>query len=303
MTVDGSKFPKLPKIEGKRYFTTSEVARIFAVDVTTVRRWTVHKKITCSQTGGGHRQFEIKEILRFAKANGYERITKSNLKAGDEKQDIENSLAVGDTPALGQRFLELAADPGEMTPLGYLEQLHITGVTLNDLFDRVLSSVVSQITLPAEGNLSATDRLTLNQLELTLANLSQAFPVARKHKGTALVGTPPGERHDLVARMVNAFLTIQGIRVLPFWPQNTLESWREVIATRQIDWILLGVSTFPLSQETTLFRTALEKAIPKSGKATKVVFVAPKDLLMLSSTGTKEALTFQKLSRLISEPR
>ncbi len=50
--------------------STHEVAALFNVTETTVKRWADEGQIQCSKTLGGHRKFELNNIIKFAENNG-----------------------------------------------------------------------------------------------------------------------------------------------------------------------------------------------------------------------------------------
>lgn len=54
--------------EGKKLYTTHEVARMLGVTPITVIRWLDSGKFKCYTTVGGHRRIEHDELMRFVKA-------------------------------------------------------------------------------------------------------------------------------------------------------------------------------------------------------------------------------------------
>ena len=47
------------------YLNTKQVADLFKVDNSTIRRWTLSEKLKCTSSNGGHRKFSYKHILDF----------------------------------------------------------------------------------------------------------------------------------------------------------------------------------------------------------------------------------------------
>lgn len=50
--------------------STHEVARLLNVTETTIKRWADEGRLPCSKTLGGHRKFEMENIIKFAEKNG-----------------------------------------------------------------------------------------------------------------------------------------------------------------------------------------------------------------------------------------
>jgi len=46
----------------KRLFSTADIARLFGIDVSTVRRWADSGKLHCCKTVGGHRRFRSEQV-------------------------------------------------------------------------------------------------------------------------------------------------------------------------------------------------------------------------------------------------
>jgi excisionase family DNA binding protein len=65
--------PKPAKQETNNLLTPGEVARLFRVDTTTVRRWAELGKITAVRTIGGQRRYNADEILALLNGTAEEK--------------------------------------------------------------------------------------------------------------------------------------------------------------------------------------------------------------------------------------
>ncbi len=66
-------FPKDQNLKTKRnrYVTTGEVAQVFEVSATAVKKWIQQGKLRAVRTPGGHFRITTQEFQRFRKAHGF----------------------------------------------------------------------------------------------------------------------------------------------------------------------------------------------------------------------------------------
>ncbi len=55
-----------------RYYSTKELARLFRVNESTIKRWADSGKIDCFKTPGGHRRYPPERVLEFISRYNYE---------------------------------------------------------------------------------------------------------------------------------------------------------------------------------------------------------------------------------------
>ena len=93
----------------KSDLNTKQVSRLFGVDSSTIRRWTMTNKIKCSVTAGGHRTFKYKHIIDFAKKHGARFLSKNkkNINKAKSIEKIINSSLALSQDSIDQLFVEL----------------------------------------------------------------------------------------------------------------------------------------------------------------------------------------------------
>ena len=110
----------------KSDLNTKQVSKLFGVDSSTIRRWTMANKIKCSVTAGGHRAFQYKHIIDFAKKHGAKFIAKNKKninKAKSIEQIINSSLALSQD-SIDQIFIQLYLHGIKLTTImdDYIEE-------------------------------------------------------------------------------------------------------------------------------------------------------------------------------------
>ena len=74
----------------KKNLNTKQVSDLFAVDESTVRRWSLAGKIKSSSSAGGHRNFSYKNIIEFAKNKGIKLNLTNKNQVFDRKKITED---------------------------------------------------------------------------------------------------------------------------------------------------------------------------------------------------------------------
>lgn len=63
--IDWEEIERVDEVEGDRFLTPKEVARVFRVDPKTVTRWANAGRIAAIRTPGGHRRFRESAVRAF----------------------------------------------------------------------------------------------------------------------------------------------------------------------------------------------------------------------------------------------
>ena len=61
----------LSSLRPDRYYSTRELAKLFRVNESTIRRWANSRKLKCFRTPGGHRKYTAEHISEFIKKYQY----------------------------------------------------------------------------------------------------------------------------------------------------------------------------------------------------------------------------------------
>ena len=121
----------------KSYLNTSQVAELFKVDNSTVRRWTLSKKLRCMSSSGGHRKFSYKQILDFVNSNS----TKMNLNL-DIIAEVKNSETKSD---LIDFIVDNALNRNSADIESLFVKLYLKGNKVSKIFDNYVELGLEKI--------------------------------------------------------------------------------------------------------------------------------------------------------------
>ena len=198
----------------KSTYSTAELADMFAVNESTVKRWSDQGHIDCVKTKGGHRRFPIRSVLKFVHENKLsvpqldsqllnDTTLRTNVIGGNVSvlvPQIKAAMMAGDTDEV-LRFLRigLAAKP---------DLLH--------LYHHLVFPPLTQIGEGwANGEITVDiEHLASHSIHDALQRL-QAELFQRPFNGrTALLACYEDDQHDIALRCISQYLTTQGWRTL-----------------------------------------------------------------------------------------
>lgn len=123
----------------KTLLATVDVARLFSVTETTVKRWADEGRLKCQKTPGGHRKFEIRNVVEFAKTIDYE---PAGVLALAEEDTLAPMIQVGvlgrDFEILKKAFIEKALSPDPSDLFKYFSYLYEHRVHLWEIHDFII---------------------------------------------------------------------------------------------------------------------------------------------------------------------
>jgi excisionase family DNA binding protein len=126
--------------------STSDVARLFNVTETTVKRWADEGTLKCQKTPGGHRKFEIRNVVEFAEQNHFDPVGALEM-PGDEDTGSKIPVAVirREFPVLAAAYLRKSLVPGESGLFPFLSYLYQHCIQLWEIYDLVIRPAMCEI--------------------------------------------------------------------------------------------------------------------------------------------------------------
>ncbi len=123
----------------KTILSTADVARLFSVTETTVKRWADDGTLKCQKTPGGHRKFEIRNVIDFAEKNHFDPVGALAL-VDDSRfdQEIQAALLARDYGPLVREYVRRALSPKKTDLFAFLSYLYEHKIHLWEIHDHVL---------------------------------------------------------------------------------------------------------------------------------------------------------------------
>jgi MerR family transcriptional regulator, light-induced transcriptional regulator len=193
--------------------STADVARLFNVTETTVKRWADEGTLRCQKTPGGHRKFAVRNVIDFAERNNFEPSGILELSATDSlAPKIQMAVMGHDFPQMVDAFVQKALSPSKTDLFNYLSYLYEHRIHLVDIYDRVLRpalEIIGDRWTKGEIDISHEHRATYETLD-ALAKLQAQIMIKPVNGLVAVSACPGGEVHELGARCVSYLLESEG---------------------------------------------------------------------------------------------
>ena len=194
----------------KRTFSTRELAQMWNVSESTIKRWADSGELNCYRTPGGHRKFQLENISEFQQRRGFEATGFLTTEQWEEPE-IEESLNRKKFEKVRHLILYLATQNQRKRVKDLLERLYIRGMGIVDLYDEILVPVVQDGERAlGEGALSlGQERLLKNNLDEAMSLL---FPqlICRRQSGKTGLCAAPDAFCELPVNAISRILETEG---------------------------------------------------------------------------------------------
>lgn len=132
----------------QKLLTSSEVAELINVNVSTVKRWTDNGEIKCTHTLGKHRKYRFRDVIDFA-ANNHIQINPSYLYSGqinkDEIRKINFAVYSNDYKFLSDTFYNYILKGNKSKAESLLKLIYGYKVPLGTIYDSVVAPSLIRI--------------------------------------------------------------------------------------------------------------------------------------------------------------
>lgn len=156
-------------MSSERLYSTRELAQLWNVSETTIKRWSLSKGLSCLKTPGGHRRFSLNDIIEFQGRRGFEA---SGLLQGADSDfsELEIWINTKNFQEIRKFILTMALHNQIDEITEFLNRLYLRGVSLADFYDEILIELAEK---------DAVDNLDIDlkgyRLNLVRSNLRTAF--------------------------------------------------------------------------------------------------------------------------------
>jgi excisionase family DNA binding protein len=197
----------------KTILATVDVARLFNVTETTVKRWADDGTLRCHKTPGGHRKFPMRNIVEFAERNKFEPVGVLVLpKQDDLGASIQMAILGRDFPALVKAFVEKALSPNRTDLYLFFSYLYEHRIALWEIYDNVLCPGMRQIGerwQRGEIGINQEHRASYETLD-ALARLQSEIYVKPDNGKSAVFACPGEELHEIGLRSAAYIFEAEG---------------------------------------------------------------------------------------------
>lgn len=197
----------------KTILSTADVARLFNVTETTVKRWADEGTLKCQKTPGGHRKFEIRNVIEFADKNNFE---PAGALEFPEKDTLSSKTEVAvisrDFETLSKVFLDKALSPKKTELFLFLSYLYEHRVQLWEIYDLVIRAGMYEIGerwARGEIGVNHEHRASYETLD-ALAKLQTEILIKPLTGMSALFACVGGELHEIGLRCVSYLFESEG---------------------------------------------------------------------------------------------
>jgi excisionase family DNA binding protein len=197
----------------KTILSTADVARLFRVTDTTVKRWADRGTLRCQKTPGGHRKFEIRNVVDFAEKNNFDPSGALETAGGGKVHaSVRVALISRDYDVLAKEYIRRALSQDRTDLHGYLSYLYEHRIPLWGMDDRVLRPAMYGIgEMWARGELGVNDEHRASYRTLDALSALQLQILMKPPSGeSALLACPGEELHDIGLRSIGYLLESEG---------------------------------------------------------------------------------------------
>ncbi|MFQ5930466.1 MAG: helix-turn-helix domain-containing protein [Acidobacteriota bacterium] len=235
----------------KRNFSTRELAQMWNVSESTIKRWADAGELYCYRTPGGHRKFYLEDICSFQRKRGFEATGLLTTEKWEDPE-IEDSLNRKNFQKVRQLVHYLAIQNQRNRIKDLLERLYIRGMGIVDLYDEILVPILksSQQTF-RHGDLAlGQERLLRHNLEEAMSFL---FPqlIRRRQNGKTGLCAAPDDFCTIPVNAISRILEVEGWDCLNLGVNVPFPAMAEIVKEEPVNLVCVVSSNpgMPICQE------------------------------------------------------
>jgi len=277
-----------------RTYSTREVAQMWNISESTVKRWTEAGDLDCQRTPGGHRRFHLGDIRRFQEARGFEA---NGLLTTEKWTDphVEDVLNRMDLQSVQGQVRYLAARNQRRQIEQLLMRLYLRGISLANLYDNVLLSVLKSV-----GDALSSGDLSRGQAEIIRVNIETAtdyfFPktVSKATNGKLALCASPARSERFVVNATARVLEVEGWEVLNLGDAIPFRTMADIVEQEPINLVCVF-----WGEASTEFTAADIEPLKLAVQSYRLPFVRiGSPLLLREEIGGADRFTFPDLNSL-----
>ena len=214
------------------YLNTKQVADLFKVDNSTIRRWTLSEKLKCTSSNGGHRKFSYRNILDF--------IENHNKKLNLDLKQINNEKSVSVSER--KKFItEKALDRNSIEIQSIIMKLYLEGKKVHEIFDKYIDPSLDaiQTLLDKESISVAEEHIARKTVSKSLNNFRDIVKKSEDENKSALCLNLENDVPDLAIDMIQIILEGQNYSVHNAGSNTSIENIKLLLNKNNFDSIFI----------------------------------------------------------------
>lgn len=248
----------------KAVFSTAEVAHLFDVTETTIKRWVASGILHCRTTPGGHRKYDAADVMEFARQHDLLPAGFSSAGSGVAASiAVQRAVRDRDLAALRIQFTDAAlrADRGQLRVM--LDSMYDLGMSTVQIADDIITpSFVSIGERWERGEIDVADEhAATNSVTDALIALQARIPRDPANGLVAICAAAPEDQHDLGLRCAAHVLEERGWSIRFLGARTPLEALLSAVRSTRPDIVCLSFSNLVTRTEGEAILRALRGAV------------------------------------------
>jgi methanogenic corrinoid protein MtbC1 len=229
----------------KSTYSTAELATMFDVNESTVKRWSDSGDLHCVKTRGGHRRYDVASVLDFVQRN---KLSVPVLDVGIvQNEDLQAHVIAGNIGKLGPELKKgLLAGNTEavlkLIRLGFAAKPNLLALYTQLIFPPLieLGNEWEQGTITIH-----EEHIASNTLRDALARFQREVHHKPSNGFTAVCACYDGELHDIALRCISYYLEAQGWNTLFLGQSVPTESLMQAVKKHKPQLVVLTGNIIP----------------------------------------------------------
>jgi MerR family transcriptional regulator, light-induced transcriptional regulator len=215
----------------KQSYSTKELAEMWDVSESTIKRWADAGMLRCRKTIGGHRKFELEDILEFQNQCDLAKKEAAENGRAECSGELKRLLNESDFQGLVSCYKQAALTGQSVLVSSLITQSNQHGFSLATIGEEIIKPAMQEVgEMWRTGKIRVLDEhlATLSTME-ALTDLHGQVAKQASMDHLAVVGCSEGELHQLGSILVRDILEAEGWKVVYLGSHTPLFSFAEAI--------------------------------------------------------------------------
>ncbi len=217
---------------GIQFLNSEEAANVLGVNVSSIKRWTDEGKLECIRTAGGHRKFQMDQLVTFIEQNK-KKAAKVSVFNIENSRDLELNYYIlkGNFDFLKSFVFKQALKSNRDSVQQVLTGLYLGQYPLYQIYDSLLVPVLHELgNRWMEGKLAIIEEHIASQIiRDAVVRLQGIIRVPKKKIGNVICLNLSNELHDIGLKMVQNILELRGYKTYYSGQKTPLFDFKQLL--------------------------------------------------------------------------